>query len=103
MRQKIQTLMREVLVHSIIYYELHSNVWSDAHWDSKSRELERYIFKFRYDAQQCKLFYIYDGWGSDTGCELYSKLKDKDKARYLKSAHDLIKKHEADWANGYDD
>lgn len=46
---------RQILVHSVIYYEMNENIISDAQWTAWSRELEALQRKYPEIASKCSL------------------------------------------------
>lgn len=80
-KMKIEFLQRVILIHSYLYYEKDSPVWSDKKYDDVSRQLtmlqlehsEKWI---KEHTQYGYALYDFDG---TTGFDLWSRLKKKDK------------------------
>lgn len=78
---KIDFLQRVILIHSYLYYELNTNIWTDKHYDEVSKQLT--IMQNNYSKGWIKkktqygyVFYDFDG---STGFDLWDRLKEKDK------------------------
>lgn len=78
---KIDFLQRVILIHSYLYYELNTNIWSDKHYDEVSKQLT--IMQNNFSKNWIKkrtsygyAFYDFDG---TTGFDLFNRLTKKDK------------------------
>lgn len=79
-RMKVNFLQRVIIIHSYLYYEKDSPVWSDKKFDSVAKELAELqsemtgeeLKKTRYGY----MFYDFDG---TTGYDLWERIKEKDK------------------------
>ena len=78
--EKISFLQRVILIHSYLYYEKDSPVWTDKQFDEVAKQLaemqSRHDFMWTKNRTQYGYaFYDFDG---TTGFHLWSRLKDKD-------------------------
>lgn len=76
---KLEYLQRQIIVHSILYYEMHENVIEDFQFDSLCRQ---YIeMSQNTDASVTQYFYVFRDFTGETGFYIYDRLKKPDKAR----------------------
>ena len=78
---KIDFLQRVILIHSYLYYELNTNIWTDKHYDEVSKQLTIMQNNFsknwiKNKTQYGYVFYDFDG---TTGFDLFNRLTKKDK------------------------
>ena len=89
---KISFLQRQIIVHSILYYELNTAVISDSEFDFLSKqlvELQRQANKGELEKSQ--YYYVFYDFDGTTGFDLWYRLKDSDKT-YLLSISKQVKR-----------
>ena len=92
-RLKIQMLQRWVLVHSIIYYELCNVMVSDSMFDGNAKQLVAMQWEYPEDAKGTNLWYIFKEFDGSTGFDLYHKLTNGDKEKFMELALQTLKIH----------
>ena len=80
-KMKIEFLQRVILIHSYLYYEKDSPVWSDKKYDDVAKQLvelqgEHDRKSIKYNTQYGYALYDFDG---TTGFDLWERLNRKDK------------------------
>ena len=82
---RIKQLRLELLVHSVIYYELNDNIITDAEWSKRAMELVSISAKYPEIAENTPLAEMYKGFDGSTGFDLAAKADDaaRGKAKYL--------------------
>ena len=93
-KMKIDFLQRVVLIHSYLYYEKDTTLWSDKKYDEVVKQLtliqkqktEQWI---KQNTQYGYCFYDFDG---TTGFDLWSRLNEKDKQYISNIAERLVKR-----------
>lgn len=88
--QRISTLQRFILVHSIIYYVLDSSVITDKQFDYASRLLVKMQRENRKEFQKSDYRYVFCDFDGTTGFDLYSRLSEPDKAYLMKIARYVL-------------
>lgn len=83
-KTKMQLLERWILIHSIIYYELDSNVVSDEMFDKNCVQLVKLIKSFPKEFEKTKYHKVFKSFDGSTGFDLYSKLSREDQ-KYLRT------------------
>lgn len=68
--EKIQQRRYQLLIHSCIYYELNSNIISDAKWNSWANELRELQNQYPEISQQIVLHEYFKDWDGSTGAFL---------------------------------
>ena len=86
-------LQRWILVHSIIYYQLDSNVVSDHMYDANCKQLVELMEKHPSECKKTKYYRQFRGFDGSTGCDLYSKLDNAESEYLVNIAQRLIKKY----------
>ena len=79
---------RQILVHSVLYYEMNTNIVSDSQWSTWAKELDELQKKYPNIARQCVYSEDFDNFDPSTGFNL--PLDDPwavRKARYLVDLH----------------
>ena len=71
MKTNIEYLQRRLIVHSFIYYELNSNIWTDAQYDELALLIESKKDTKEYKAS--KFYPIFKDWDSSSGYPLIRK------------------------------
>lgn len=82
MESKISSLRRQVIVHSILYYEMDSPVISDERFDTLGRKLVEMCNKHQEAAAHADYFYCMHDFDGNTGFDICSRLEEHDR-RYL--------------------
>lgn len=90
-KMKIDFLQRVVLIHSYLYYEKDTTLWSDKKYDEVVKQLtiiqkqktEQWI---KQNTQYGYCFYDFDG---STGFDLWGRMKEKDK-QFIKNITERI-------------
>ena len=91
---KINFLQRVILIHSYLYYEKDSSVWSDKHFDEVAKQLTKMqktksVIWIKENTQYGYVFYDFDG---TTGFDLWDRLNRKDKQYISKIAEGMGQK-----------
>ena len=89
---KVDFLQRVILIHSYLYYEADSSVWSDKKYDEVAKQLTNIQNKhtkswIKRTTQHGYCFYDYDG---TTGFDLYHRLNKNDKEMIRKIAMNIL-------------
>lgn len=86
---KANCLQRQIIVHSILYYEMSETVIQDFQFDSLCKQLLKFEKKLGSEYKQTEYYkYFYDFKG-ETGYYLYDRLNEYDK-RYLKLIAEFV-------------
>jgi hypothetical protein len=79
---------RQILVHSILYYEMNTNLVSDSQWSTWAKELDELQNKYPSIAKNCVYAEDFEGFDPSTGYSLpLDDLWAVNKARYLLDLH----------------
>ena len=78
-KTKMSALQRWLIVHSILYYVMDTNVVSDKVFDDNARQLVVMQTKYPDIAKQTEYWYVFDGFDGNTGFDLYYGLNKEDK------------------------
>ena len=89
-KQKISTMQRYIIVHSILYYEKNSSVIPDKKFDDVAKELVKYKNKYREEYKKSEYYYCMKDFDGSTGFDLYSKLTWEDRAFLEAIANDVL-------------
>ncbi len=82
-KTRIEYIQRKILICSIIYYELNSNMMTDNDYNIISQQLTEMINNTDISVvKKTKYYYVFKDFSSSTGFDLYSKLNKQDK-QYL--------------------
>ena len=97
---KCNYLQRQIIIHSIIYYELNDNVISDKDFDTICKQLikiQKGMLENEY--KKTEYYYVFKEFTGETGFYLYGKLNKKDKEYLLNIARRviLLKKGKIKW------
>jgi NAD-dependent DNA ligase len=90
--ERINMLQRQVIIHSILYYEFDDNIWTDERYDEACKELASLVSKKEFKKSDFYLqFKTFDG---STGYHLVKifKATQADKALRLLEYHKKITK-----------
>lgn len=81
-KDKIDALERQILVHSMIYYEMNKSVISDAEFDKLAKLLVKKINKYgEKKMSKTQYWYVFNDFDGNTGFDLIHRLKKADKER----------------------
>lgn len=80
-KQRVEFLQRVILVHSYLYYEKDSPVWSDNKFDEISKQLvkEQKKHSLKWVKENTHYGYAFYDFDGSTGFDLWGRLKEKDK------------------------
>lgn len=67
---RINQLERQILVHSYIYYEKNSNIWTDLFYDDHCKELYKLIKEYPTEARLADWASSFDNYDPSTGYNL---------------------------------
>ena len=89
---KVDLLQRVILIHSYLYYEADSSVWSDKKYDEVAKQLTKMqksksTVWIKENTQYGYAFYDFDG---TTGFDLYHRLNRTDKEMIKKIAMNIL-------------
>lgn len=88
---KINYVQRQIIVHSIIYYNFDYNLISDKNYDNLCRLLMKFKEHWKGTYKKSQYYYCMEDFDGNTGFDLYYRLNKKDKM-YLKNiARHIIK------------
>lgn len=87
---QISFLQRYIIIHSIIYYHLNSNVISDSQYDEYAKYLEKLIKLNDKEFKESQYYYAFTDYSSATGFDLYDKLNEHDKEYLFKLANNIL-------------
>ena len=88
---KCEYLQRQIIVHSIIYYELNDNVISDKDFDTLCKmliKIQKEITKKEYS--KTEYYYVFKNFTGETGFYLYDGLNKHDKEYLMNIAKRVI-------------
>ena len=87
---KCDYLQRQILVHSIIYYELNNSVITDKNYDTLCKQLlELKAETENYNETQ--YYYVFRDFTGETGFYLYNSLNKSDREYLLHIAQRVLK------------
>lgn len=86
---QISYASRQIIVHSIIYYELNKNVIDDKTYDKKAYFLADLIKKYPNEAKQSEYWNIIYDFDGTTGFDLRSRLS-KEQNEYLTHIANIV-------------
>lgn len=89
-RIKCSFLQRKIIINSILYYELNTNILSDKEFDDLSKKLIE-LSKQTEDYDKTDYYYCFYDFDGSTGFHLYGRLKDQDRI-YLTNLSNFILK-----------
>lgn len=100
---KLNRLERLVLLHSIIYYELESNVISDYDYNKLTRLLAKKVQQYQDTKLKDTMYYYVfkDYTDGSTGFDLFFKLNKKDKEYLIDLARMVLGHYEAKQNKSY--
>ena len=76
---KINILQRQIIVHSILYYELDNPIISDKEFEELSNQLLNLMNTTDIDLEETQYYYCMSDFDGSTGFDLYSRLNNFDK------------------------
>lgn len=91
-KQKIEALQRQVLVHSMLYYNMDENVISDKRYDKLSRLLADKLKEIGPKKTASTQYgYVFSDFDGDTGFDLIDRLTKEDRKRIKQVATAVLK------------
>ncbi len=97
---KISYLQRQVIVHSLIYYELNESVISDKEFDDLSRQLVKMQRSAsRNDLRNTQYYYCLKDFDGSTGFYIKSKLNKKDRERLFQISAIVLRNYKTSKGN----
>lgn len=81
-KDQIDWLARFVIIHSILYYEMNTNIISDKRYDEYSKYLAKLIKLNQDIIKKCYYYYVIHDFDGTTGFHLRSRLTEEDN-KYL--------------------
>ena len=69
-QERIKQRRRQMLVHSYIYYELNTNIVSDATWSRWAKELEKLQHDYPEESKAVEEYEQFRDWDGSTGAFL---------------------------------
>lgn len=88
-KTKIEYIQRRILVYSIAYYELNTNIVTDKFYDEISKQLVVLQNKYKGKIKETMYGYVFHDFDGSTGFDLYHRLNKKDK-KYLMSITNMV-------------
>jgi NAD-dependent DNA ligase len=88
-KQKIEMLEKWLIIHSILYYELNTNIVSDYTFDMNARQLLEYKKQYPDIFKQSKWYYIFKDFKT-SGFYIFKKLKREEQMNLLNEAQYLL-------------
>lgn len=96
---KCNFLQRYILVHSIIYYVLDTNVVTDKQYDRICRQLLK-LSRATERYNTTEYYYVFSDFSGVTGFDLYYRLNEYDKKYLLNIARNVVKQYNNGNRNG---
>lgn len=90
-KQKMNWLERYLIIHSILYYELDTNVISDKKFDYVGKQLVRISRENKIDFKKTDYYYVFNDFDATTGFYIFDRLKEKDRQYLTKVANIVLK------------
>ena len=88
----ISFLQRRIIVYSILYYELNTNVISDSDFDLLSTQLLHLQNRAnKEELEKSQYYYVFYDFDGNTGFDLWYRLKDSDRDYLLNIAKQVEK------------
>ena len=82
-KQKANWLERCIIIHSILYYEMHENIIEDFQFDKAGKQLLKYKKQLgQQEFKQTEYYYVFKDFDASTGFYIYDRLNKCDK-KYL--------------------
>lgn len=78
-KEKISTIQRYIIVHSILYYAMNKSVISDKKFDEVAKELVALKKQEQEAYKQSDYYYCMYDFDGSTGFDLYDRLNECDK------------------------
>lgn len=79
-KQKINWLERYIIIHSILYYELHENIIEDFQYDKAGKQLLKLKKKIGNEFKETEYYYVFRDFDANTGFYIYDRLTEYDKS-----------------------
>ena len=97
---KVSYLQRRIIVHSIIYYELNTNVISDYNYDMLAKQLFEMQNKLPVEEfKKTRYYYLLKDFNGITGFYLYLGLNEKDSKHLMNIAKSVVESYERKMQN----
>jgi hypothetical protein len=96
-KTRIELLQKWIIVHSIIYYELNTNIISDSMFDANSKQLVELIKSDQEACRASKWYKVFKGFDGSSGFDLYSKLSREKQKELMGLATHLIDMKQRGW------
>lgn len=100
-KQKMEWLERYIIIHSILYYELDTNIIPDKQFDCVSKQLLKMSKENNIDFKQTKYYYVFKDFDANTGFYIYDRLNKKDKQYLTNVSNIVLKTHNGGKTNAY--
>lgn len=97
--EQMDYLCRYLIIHSIIYYDLDSNVISDQLYNKKSKELEKLVQTHRNSLEECYYKDCLIDFTSATGFDLKYKLTQEHREYLERKASWILKLHDGEMSD----
>lgn len=82
-KQKANWLERCIIIHSILYYEMHENIIEDFQFDEAGKQLLKFKKQLgEQEFKQTEYYYVFKDFDASTGFYIYDRLNKYDK-KYL--------------------
>lgn len=91
---KASYLQRQIIVHSILYYQMSENVITDSQFDAIGKQLVKLRKQMgEDDYQKTEYYYCFQDFDANTGFYLYDALNDYDKQYLSGIARHVLKRY----------
>lgn len=88
--EKIDYAARYIIIHSIIYYELHESVISDSKFDKKSAILVKLMKKYPKTTKKSPYYKAIHDFDGTTGFHLYYRLTKEEQKHHMMIARHVL-------------
>lgn len=89
---KLEYLQRQIIVHSILYYEMHESIIEDFQFDSLCKQyMELELQTNNNKLRSTQYWYVFEDFMGETGCYIYDRLNSKDKEYLCLIANHVLK------------
>lgn len=77
---KLEYLQRQIIIHSVLYYEMHENVIEDFQFDNLCRQYMEMATDISISEQKrTQYWYVFRDFKGETGFYIYDRLNEHDK------------------------
>lgn len=87
---KIELISKWIIIHSIIYYELDTNIVEDRMFDMNCKQLVEMVKDNPQSFKDSKWYYVMKGFDGSSGFDLYKKLNKSHREELLQQAGYLV-------------